>query len=187
MKEVVFATSSPIKYGVARDVLADLGLVLVREDLDVPEIQGEDGEVIARDKAEKAFEKLGTPVIITDDTWIIPGLNGFPGAYMKSMNDWLTPEDWLRLTDPLKDRRIILRQFAVYQDKDVQKVFVGDIEGILLHEIRGTSKHPHCSIISFDGGKHSDAEWHEQGISGTKDSRTVWHELGPWLKEYLIK
>src|SRR4051812_20667131 len=156
MKEVVFATSSAIKHSVARDVLAHYDLTLLRQDLDVPEIQGEDGEVIARDKAEKAFQKLGKPVIITDDTWIIPGLNGFPGAYMKSMNEWLTPEDWLRLTDTLTDRRILLRQFAVYQDKDIQKVFIGDVAGMLLHEIRGKTKHPHCTIISFDGGTHSD-------------------------------
>jgi len=185
MKAVVFATSSVIKYSVAWHVLAKSNINLVREDLDVPEIQGEEGEVIARDKAEKAFQKLGKPVIITDDTWMIPGLNNFPGPYMKSMNEWLTPEDWLRLTDTLADRRIILRQFAVYQDANLQKVFIGDVEGILLHEIRGKSKHPHCTIISFDDGKHSDAEFHEQGLSGTKDSRTVWDEIGPWLEKHL--
>lgn len=102
---------------------------------------------------------------------------------MKSVNLWFTPEDWLRLTLPLKDRRIILRQYAVYQDKDIQKVFVKELTGKIMTEIRGTSPYPHSTITSFDDGEHTDAQFHERGESAVQGLQTVWHEVAPWLKE----
>jgi inosine/xanthosine triphosphate pyrophosphatase family protein len=146
-------------------------------------MQDEDEEVIARDKADKAYALLGEPLVVNDDTWIIPGLNGFPGPYMKSMNHWFTSEDFLRLTLPLADRRIILRQTTVYQDGDQQKVFVVDIEGTLLNEIRGESIHPHTAITTFDEEGRSMAEVAASGESAIAHRHTTWHELAAWLKD----
>jgi len=129
---------------------------------------------------EKAFAKLQKTVIISDDSWSIPALKGFPGAYMKSMNHWLSVEDWLRLTQPLEDRRIILQQVVVFQNAAVQKVFSCDIEGVLLAEPRGKSPSPHAHIVSFDGGKHSSAEFHERNESAAQHHRSVWDDVGKW-------
>jgi len=71
---------------------------------------------------------------------------------MKSINDWFTPEDWLRLTSDLTDRTIILRQIVVYQDKHGQQLFSVDIPGMLLREAQGTSPYPmlplHPSMVA---------------------------------------
>ncbi len=185
MHQVIFATSNPIKFQLGKDICTKFGITLKQDFLDVPEIQGEDGELVARDKAEKVFAHFQKPVITSDESWLIPGLKNFPGPYMRSMNDWFTPEDWLRLTSTLADRRIILRQFAAYQDAAIQKLFCVDIEGVLLHEIRGKSPYPHSTITSFDGGKHSNAEFHERGETSANHRQTAWHQLAPWLKERL--
>jgi XTP/dITP diphosphohydrolase len=184
MQAVILATGNAVKFHAAQKAFAEFGIELVQHPLDVPEIQAEDGEVIARDKAEKAFVVLQKPILICDDFWMIPGLKNFPGAYMKSVNVWFTPEDWLRLTLPLKDRRIILRQFAVYQDKHMQKVFTKNIVGEITTKIRGKSPYSLSTITSFDGGKHTNAQFHEKGESAVQGLQTVWHDVAPWLKEH---
>lgn len=86
MKTIYFATGNPDKIKIAETVCEPINIKVQAVDLDIDEIQGEDPEMIVRDKAKKAYEKLGMPVVVSDDTWSIKALNGFPGAYMKSIN-----------------------------------------------------------------------------------------------------
>lgn len=180
MQKVLYVTGNSIKFHMAQTVCQEFGIDVEQGTFDADEIQGEDGERIARDKAQKAFDHFKQPIVVCDDNWIIPGLKGFPGPYMKSINAWFTPDDWLRLTSALDDRRVILRQIAVYQDKDGQKVFVADLEGILLREARGESPYPHSAVTSFDGGKTSNAEHHERGESAAQGRRNTWHDFAEW-------
>ena len=180
MQQLAYVTGNPVKFRQAITVCEPLGISLQQTKLDIVEIQAEDGEAVARDKVEKAFAILQKPLVISDDNWIIPALNGFPGPYAKSINEWFTPEDWLRLTSTLTDRRIILHQIVVYQDADQQKLFSVDIEGILLHEIRGSSPYTHTTITSFDGSQHSNAEINQQGKSSTAHLHNPWRDFAAW-------
>ena len=183
MSTLTFVTGNSLKFHLAEKVCREFDQELLQEAaLDIPEIQAETGEPVARDKAQKAFEILQKPVVVTDDTWVIPALNGFPGPYMKSINHWFTPRDWVNLTQSLEDREIILRQVLVYQDEREQVLFTVDIKGVMLKEARGESNYPHNTIVSFDGGKHSFAELYAEGK--TIDSHhTAWHEFAAWAKE----
>lgn len=182
--DLVFITSNQHKVRTAQHVCRQFGINLAHQAMELQEIQAEEGSVIAQHKAKQAFKELDKPVVITDDSWSIPGLNGFPGPYMKYMNDWLTPQDFLRLTTGLTDRRIFLRQSIVYQDERTQKVFSVDIEGLLLKEAHGTSPFPIFTIVSFDEGKNSAAEINESGYSAIADRPNAWHELARWLRTY---
>lgn len=182
MHKVLFVTGSQVKFRTASLVCRQEGIELVQLPMGIPEIQAADGETVARDKAQRIFEKLQKPIIISDDSWMIPALKNFPGAYMKFVNEAFTPKNWLHLTNSLTDRRIILRQIVVYQDGDQQqKVFYTDLEGSLLRESRGKG-YAHNTITSFDGGKTTLAEAIEQGKSVVADSgkRTSWHEFCEW-------
>jgi len=182
MNSLIYVTGNAAKLRQAITTCEPLGISLEQAVLDIPEVQAEDGEPIARDKATKAFAQLQKPLIISDDNWLIPGLNNFPGPYMKSMNHWFSPEDWLHLTGNLADRTIILRQIVVYQDADTQKLFSVDITGTLLHEIRGESPHPHCTITSMDGGKTTMAEHHEKNESAVQQ-HSAWHDFAAWYAQ----
>lgn len=182
MTELTFVTGNDLKFKTASHHCAKHGITLTQQDIETVEIQAETGEPIARHKANEAFQKLQKPVLVSDDTWVIPALNGFPGPYMKSVNHWFTPQDWLNLTLPLKDREIILRQIAVYQDEMEQVVFTYDLRATLLKDIRGTHKFPHLTITSFDGGKRSAAEVLAEGYSVIGDMQTVWDEVTSWLE-----
>ena len=179
-----FVTSNEIKVLAAKSVCDSFALHFDNQSLDFVEIQADNGEIIAQHKAEQAYALLNQPIVITDDSWLIPGLNGFPGAYMKQVNDWFAPDDWLRLTRDLDDRRMILRQIIVYQDEHGQQLFSSDLEAMLLTEARSNSGIKHFSIISFDGGVHSAAEMVESGQSAIKDLPNSWHDLCLWLKDH---
>jgi inosine/xanthosine triphosphate pyrophosphatase family protein len=180
MTSLTYVTGNPVKFWQATTICSVADISLEQARLDIDEIQATTSEPIARHKAAQAFERLGKPVVVSDDSWIIPGLKGFPGPYMKYINDWFTSEDWLHLTRPLADRRTILQQLIVYQDTDVQKVFMVELAVTLLNEARGKSPYPHSTIISYDGGATSSAEHHEKGESGAVHMHTAWHEFTKW-------
>jgi non-canonical purine NTP pyrophosphatase (RdgB/HAM1 family) len=183
MKQLLYVTGNEVKVRQADTICRPQGIELIPTKLEVTEIQAEEAEMIARDKAEKAYTQLQQPLIVSDDSWLIPGLKGFPGPYMHYINEWFELDDWLNLTKDLQDRRIILRQIVVYQDAAEQKLFSMDLDGILLREARGNALYNHTAIISFDGGKSSNAEYHERNQSATKDLKNVWHEFSDWFKD----
>lgn len=181
MRKVLYATSNPEKFRQASIVAKQFGITVVQATADVPEIQHEDGSAIALDKAAKVFVKLRQPIVVSDDSWYIAGLSGFPGPYAKYANQCFTVEDWLRLTHPLIDRRVTLRQCIAYRDADQQKIFCTEVVGELLTEGRGISDASFAHIISFDGGKTTIAEAHAQNKSAVTQVRTAWHDFCEWF------
>jgi inosine/xanthosine triphosphate pyrophosphatase family protein len=183
MRELLYVTGNAVKFLQAQTVCEPLGLNLKQTKLDITEIQANTGETVARDKADKAFAKLQVPLVVSDDSWMIPGLKNFPGPYMKYMNEWFTSADWLRLTKDLPDRSITLRQIMVSQDSQQQKLFSFDVSGTLLTTIRGGSDMTHTNIVSFDGGQTSVGENIERKLSVTASQHNVWHEFTDWYRE----
>ncbi len=177
-------TTNEQKFRTGQKVCAEFGIELEKIDTyDIDEIQGEDAEKIIARKAADAYALVQKPVIVTDDSWVIPGLGGFPGAYMKSVSQWFTIEDWQRLLNGVQDRTVILRQLVAYQDEHEQVIFSVDIAGILLDEPRGEfPKAPLMTMASFNGGKTSNAENAANGVSSTAHLPTAWHELAKWLQ-----
>jgi non-canonical purine NTP pyrophosphatase (RdgB/HAM1 family) len=186
MKTVYFATTNQEKMIIAQTVCEQVGISVEQVVVEIDEIQGEESELIVRDKAHRAYKKFGKPVIVSDDSWNIPALKGFPGPYMKSINHWFEPQDILKLMDGVKDRSIILHQYLAYNDGKDIKVFKNDIHGKIIHEVRGKNhKSPTTSVIvlDVDNGK-TIAEIFDQGkdmvIERYKNQRDAWHELVEW-------
>lgn len=182
MADFTFVTTNEHKVRVAKITCAEFGVTFKHQNLELTEIQADDGESIARHKAEQAFEICRSPVVVGDSSWFIAGLNGWPGPYMKPANQHLSTQDFLNLTRPLADRQIIYRAILVYKDDGDEKVFAVDIKGVLLKEPRGESKYPSFPIISLDGGRRSLAEADLTDQPGAADQRNTWHELCEWLK-----
>jgi len=184
VRQLIFSTGNIQKFENGRAACLQAGIELLQQKLDIDEIQGEDSEVIIRDKAKKAFEILRQPVVVSDDSWHIPGLKGFPGPYMKSMNHWFTPDDFLHLTRSLKDRRIILVQLLAYYDESQQKVFRQEYTGELLKEARGNHNITSQAIITMPGDNGlSIAEVYDRDVNhAAREVSAGWHELIKWYQ-----
>lgn len=179
--DFTFVTSNDAKLMAAKAICQQFGVTFDRETVDFIEMQHDDGEPIARHKSEQAFTALQKPVVVTDDSWIIPGLRGFPGPYMKQINHWLTSENFLDLTRGLTDRRIILRQIVVFQDEHGQQLFTSDVVASILTEARGSAPAMCLNVISFDGSERSAGELYDSNINPLNTTETSWHILCDWL------
>ena len=188
MPQVLCATGNTLKFGMGKTICTDYGIELVQSPLDIDEIQGEDPEKIIIRKAQDAYDVLQKPVVVSDDSWHMSGLGGFPGPYMKSINHWFTPQDFIRLTKDLVDRRVFLQQYLAYCDGTTTTVFNHDIPGTLLRGARGNSGDPLFKIVTLDKDNGlSIAEVYDQGKehepSRLVDRKDAWHGFGEWYRK----
>lgn len=187
MRTVYFATKNQEKMLIAQTVCSKFDINVEQAIIDIDEIQGEDPVIIVKDKAYRAYEVLSKPVVVSDDSWDIPALNGFPGPYMKSINHWFKPVDFLRLMSGIKDRSIILHQLLAYYDGSIMKVFRNDIHGKILEEPRGQndrSPNMMVTVLDLDNGK-TIAEVFEQGQKAVVERYLTrpdaWHAFVDWF------
>lgn len=173
-----FITSNKYKIFLAEKNLKPLGVDFETQPFESPEIQSDNDAEIATKKAVDAFALFQKPLFVTDDSWFIPSLHGFPGAYMKYMNQWFTVDDFLRLIEPYKDRTVILRQTLCFTDGKETKVFFQDNKGLLLDKPRGKGL-PILEIASFSGSGKSIAELVEANQNPI-DNPEIWKNFGGW-------
>jgi len=118
MKYIVLVTGNSRKIGEARAALSNFDIEVRNKQFDINEIQSRDPIKIAKHKAEDAFLMAGEPIVITDSSWEIPALSGFPGGYMKDVADWFKPSDFLNLLNDHEDRSISFSETIVYKDNE---------------------------------------------------------------------
>lgn len=189
MPPIYFVTGNKDKFQIATNICNDAMIKVEQVNLDIDEIQGEDPRQIIKHKAHSAFKLHGKPIVVSDDSWDIPALNGFPGAYMKSINHWFKPEDFLRLMHGISDRTIHLHAYLAFYNGSEYEVFTTTFTGELLTEAHGNhDKSPNMTITTLEGDNGmSLAEVYEQPSEFLahrfKNRREVWHELAKWYKE----
>src|SRR6185437_9582637 len=96
-----------------------------------------DPKKIAEAKASEAFRQIGKPVVVTDTSWSIPVLCGFPGGYMKEVADWFEPKDFLHLMTGKANRSINFIETIAYQDEQQQHIFSQEFSGKFASGPRG--------------------------------------------------
>ena len=183
METLLYVTGNQSKFENAKNLMKSFGIEIEQDDLYIQEIQSDSAEEITTDKAQKAFEILKKPLFVNDASWIIPALNGFPGPYMKYINEWFVPQDFINLTSGRENRQVILRDTIVYADENFTKTFSHDIHGTILEEAKGSGKHPSESIISLSPNGLSIAEENKKGSFFLESERKVWEEFANWLKK----
>ncbi|HEX6302624.1 MAG TPA: non-canonical purine NTP pyrophosphatase [Anaerolineales bacterium] len=143
IKSLIYATRNELKFQVATRVLAESGIVLIQNKLDLPEIQSIHVEEIARYAAICASQKLVQPVAVTDAGFYMTALNGFPGPFVRYTNEWFSPQDYLNLMHDKQDRRVVVRECLAFCMPEEEPVTLGAThEGQLTRKAgqkRGTS------------------------------------------------
>lgn len=183
MKTIHYITENNHKFETVRAFLEKHGIEISQKVLPIYEIQSKDGVEIAKSKAKQAWKTIKEPLFVNDAFWIIPSLKGFPGPYMKYMNDWLEPDDFLKLMNGKTDRTIILRDTIVYIDENGPNVFTNDYYGeILENKYEGDYKYPLDAVASLSKNKKSIAE--ENGIQKFSTEGS-WADFAKWLKNNL--
>lgn len=178
---VYYVTGNEDKVRTAKLYLSEFGIPIEGKKLDLIEEQSDSVEEVALSKATQAFEILKSPLIVTDAGWYIKSLNGFPGLFMKYINQWFRSEDFLKLMEGKNDTSVTLKEGLCYVDNNGTKIFTQEIVGKVLDAPQGTGL-PSDQVISLSKSGMSIAQAREKGIKSI-DDQPVWKEFAEWFKK----
>ena len=180
--KLLFATGSKRKLAEANASCEPAGIEIQQIDLDIVEIQSHDPHEITENKINEAFRLSGKPVVITDTSWNIPSLNGFPGGYMKDVSKWFKPSDFIALMKNKTDRRIAMTETIAYKDANRTKYFSKEYWGEIANVAAGSGESIEV-VAKFDGktiGQKRDA-----GQLGHDPKDYIWHDFAKWFASSL--
>ena len=135
-RQVAFVTSSQPKH---REAEAILGLPLHRVALDLAEPQTLDVLRVARAKAQSAFQRLGTTVLVEDTSLELHALGGFPGPLVRWLLEAAGPASLARMLDGFTDRGATARCVALLYDGQREWIGEGVVDGVIVTTPRGHS------------------------------------------------
>lgn len=175
-----FVTSNKNKIDRANEYLLPLGINFTPTSLDVIEIQSESFEEIIKQKAKDAYSLLQQPLFVSDHSWSITALHGFPAGYMKSINHWFTPQDFLNLMRDKTNREAILTESICFTNGEITQYFSQQIKAHILYESKGEGE-PFMTVSSFSDDGMSIAEKVKIQPSAV-ESNEVYKEFADWFK-----
>jgi XTP/dITP diphosphohydrolase len=178
-----FATGNGLKFKYARLRLEKFGLQLEQVHVDVPELQSTDVRAVAEYSARFAGELLGAAVIKTDVSFEIDALNGFPGPFIRFINQWLTPEQMLSmLKDEMNRRARFVDTVALYEPGRGCTSFLSVTAGSMAGQPEGQNGWGIDRIFVPDG--------HFRTIAAMSDDEKIamwdhshWEQMGQYLHD----
>lgn len=179
--KITLVTGNDGKWNLAVAQLGRFGIDLTRETFDLPEIQSFDSAEIAAESARLACARVGGPVMVTDVSYDLKALKGFPGPFARYTNSYLTPADFLKLMEGKTDRRFEIKEVLAYCEPGMEPVvFSSSMYGVIAEEAYGERLMD--SITILDGFEKPLAAYPMEEV------RAYWQErldhflqLGEWL------
>ena len=183
-KKINFVTGNKGKWEIGRDVFSKYGLTLEQTEMETPEIQSLDVKDVATYSAQCAAQKLGVPVIKSDVGYYISSLRGFPGPFIKYINQTLTEDDLLRLMNGVKDRSMVIKECLAYAEPDgFTKCFMHEQKTIIAEQAEGSGSSIDKIMILDGFTKTKGASDPQEVANFWKKSLTLYHEMAQFLKD----
>lgn len=182
IKNLIFSTGNVHKFQEAQAVMSRFDIELKQVKISIDEIQSDSFKEIALDKAKKSYELIKKPLFVNDSSWIFSATKGFPGPFMKYMNQWLTPEDFINLMSGHNNREVILQEIVVFTDGIITKIFKKEIKGQILRQPKGEVGSASDKIISFSPVGKSISEIYDSNTI-EHESDSVWKDLAFWFSQ----
>jgi XTP/dITP diphosphohydrolase len=127
---IIFVTGNKYKFSIAKKALIGLDVKLLQRKIETPEIQSMDVCEIASFSAEWASAKLKKAVVVTDAGFYFVALNGFPGPLIKHVDKCFSADDYIRLMEGYKNRKVIVKECLAFSIPGKKTItFVSKTEG----------------------------------------------------------
>lgn len=183
MKEIIFATGNPRKIEEANKTLKDYDIVVKPIKIDINEMQHQDSAEITKAKARAAYELTNQPIVVSDTSWEIPVLGGFPGGYMKDVSAWFDAKDWISLMSRHLDKTIYCHEHIAYFDGEELRHFVSTYKGKFIDEPRGRiDANESIERVVILYGNLTMAEYLANGsIASAGEVLDHWKQFGEWF------
>jgi len=175
VKIITYITGNPNKIKTAQNFLKRYNIKIEQESMQTPEIQADDPEDVAIYSAKYAYKLLAKPLMKMDVGFHINYLKGFPGPYIKQVNNWFRPEQILSLLEEDKDRRCYFKDVLCFISKNKTKCFIQKTEGKIAINVSG------------DNGWGIDKIFIPDGFNTTLASMTNTERLEVWDQNHWQK
>jgi len=136
--KLYYITKNRLKIRRAIEFCKNTNIEIEQLAIDTPEIQGESSIEIAKSSVEFVAQQVNKPLVKLDVSFHIEALNGFPGPFVKYINNWLVPQQILRLMEGENNRRAYwLDALVLYLPGEPIRTFSSKEEGTIALEPRG--------------------------------------------------
>lgn len=186
MKQIVFATGNKRKIEEATATLAGYGIIPKAQKVATEEIQHHDSVEVTLAKVKAAYALIKQPTVVSDTSWSIPALGGFPGAYMKDISTWLHPDDWVSLMARHNDKRIFCHEHVAYYDGKTLQHFQADYEGYFIDTPRGRDHDDESfeKVVVLYGGRTMAEQLAAGDLASAGEDLEHWHQFGKWYAHF---
>ncbi len=114
--KIIYCTGNKFKLKLAKEIMEPLGFEIEGKKLDVPEIQANSIEEVAKYSSRYASKMLNMSTLKNDSGLVIPALNNFPGAYTKYVEETITEDGILKLMQDKNDRNAYFLEVLAYTE-----------------------------------------------------------------------
>lgn len=160
MKNLTLITGNPHK---VKEFERILGVTVASKKIELPEIQDTDVAVVAKSKAQMAYDQLQHPVVVDDSGIYIHAWGKLPGALIIWFVENVGMEGMLRMLEDWEDRSATAEVAVAYCDEHGPQVFVGKLDGTISTEPRGDAGFGYDSVLIPNGHTKTRAEMtHEE-------------------------
>lgn len=183
VKEITFITGNRGKFEEAREIFEPTGIFLSLQKLEVPEIQSKDSREISIFTANYISKIVNKPFFVMDRSFHIKALNGFPGPFVKFINQWLSPLDIIKLVGG-KDTREASWITSISCSIPGQKIrtFIGEQPGSIALEPGENKKWAVDSVFIPTGATKVLSSLTAEESNNFWNSNSAWLELIGFLK-----
>lgn len=184
MKNIVFVTSHAKK---AEELSLYLDRPVTHHKLDLTEIQSLDPHEVTRAKAEEAYKKLRSPVLVEDYSLRFEALGKLPGTLIKWFLDEIGVEEICHLLDRYDNRTAYAQTCFGYCDENGVQVFDGVLKGTISTTTKGDYGYGTDSIFIPDGQDKTWGEMNRQELTKYSIRRIALEKLEAYLQQKTIR
>lgn len=181
MQTLVFATSNKDK---AREAEEILGYPVEIQKLALDEIQSDSLEVVVRKKVIDAYTLVKRPVIVDDVGVYVDVWNGFPGPFIKFVEQNNTNDLLLYMMRNETNRNVQIVSAIGFCDGKRTEIFFGEKNGRLSIESRGTNGWGFDPVFIPQGYDKTWAEMGSEMKNSMSHRKASLERLSDFLRDY---
>ncbi len=159
--EIRFASSNIHKISEAKHILSDAGITVVPSEIKIDELQTADIHKLVRDKALKAFQKLGRPLFVEHTGLHLTQLNELPGGLTQVFWDRLKADQFASLFGANPNSGARASTTIAYCDGRKIQLFSGELAGTIVCRPRGCRDFQWDCVFQPEGHTDTFAEMGE--------------------------
>ena len=183
MKQVTMVTGNLGKLKVAKEIFKAYNIELLHEKMDTFEIQSMDVCEVSKYSALYASKKLNKDVIKSDVGYYIEELNGFPGPFLRYINETLTSSDIIKMMEGKTNRKIILKECLTYASKDGKiKQFINEEEATISNKPYGIGTTFDKIVIFKEDTLPKSMKTEEENYKHFEKTLTIYNKMAEYLE-----